>query len=236
MNIFEKMGAITNELGPIAKNLQVGDERKPTSYKAVGEADVLAAVKPLEAKYRIFSYPYSRDIVDSDTLTVTKTYNKETTETTKFFLRLKTVYRFVDMDKPDDHIDVTTYGDGVDPNDKAPGKAMTYSDKYALLKAYKAVTGDDPDQDGSEDAKITRKNGNTRPVDAPQKTTPPPQQKEDTRKNIICEDCGKAICDEKKRDGSRWPAAEIAEYTKAFSGRCLCLACGKKAYKEAQTA
>ena len=139
MNIFEKMGAITNELGPIAKNLQVGDERKPTSYKAVGEADVLAAVKPLEAKYRIFSYPCSREIVDSDTLTVTKTYNKETTETTKFFLRLKTVYRFIDMDKPDDYIDITAYGDGVDPNDKAPGKAMTYSDKYALLKAYKAV-------------------------------------------------------------------------------------------------
>ena len=29
--------------------------------------------------------------------------------------------------------------------DKAPGKAMTYADKYALLKAYKIQTGDDPD-------------------------------------------------------------------------------------------
>lgn len=26
---------------------------------------------------------------------------------------------------------------------------MTYADKYALLKAYKCVTGDDPDQKGS---------------------------------------------------------------------------------------
>ena len=26
---------------------------------------------------------------------------------------------------------------------------MTYGDKYALLKAYKIVTGDDPDQQGS---------------------------------------------------------------------------------------
>ena len=28
---------------------------------------------------------------------------------------------------------------------------MTYSDKYALLKAYKIVTGDDPDQYASEE-------------------------------------------------------------------------------------
>ena len=27
---------------------------------------------------------------------------------------------------------------------------MTYSDKYALMKAYKMITGDDPDQDASD--------------------------------------------------------------------------------------
>ena len=43
MNIYEKMAAITAELSAVAKNLQVGEGR--SSYKAVGEADVLAAVK-----------------------------------------------------------------------------------------------------------------------------------------------------------------------------------------------
>ena len=47
--------------------------------------------------------------------------------------------------------DEITYGDGVDTQDKAPGKAMTYADKYALLKAYKIVTGEDPDQQHSPD-------------------------------------------------------------------------------------
>lgn len=42
-------------------------------------------------------------------------------------------------------------GDGIDTQDKAPGKAMTYSDKYALLKAYKIISGDDPDQNPSEE-------------------------------------------------------------------------------------
>ena len=57
--------------------------------------------------------------------------------------------RFVNVDKPEEYIDITTYGDGVDSQDKAPGKAMTYGDKYALLKAYKIITGDDPDQTAS---------------------------------------------------------------------------------------
>jgi len=30
---------------------------------------------------------------------------------------------------------------------------MTYADKYALMKAYKIITGDDPDQDPSKENK-----------------------------------------------------------------------------------
>ena len=52
MNIFEKMSAITNELGVVAKNLNV-DMGKGKSYKAVQEKDILDAVKPLEEKYKV---------------------------------------------------------------------------------------------------------------------------------------------------------------------------------------
>ena len=45
MNIYEKLAAITAELSVVAKNLMVGEGR--SSYKAVGEADVLAAVRHL---------------------------------------------------------------------------------------------------------------------------------------------------------------------------------------------
>ena len=33
---------------------------------------------------------------------------------------------------------------------------MTYGDKYALLKAYKIATGDDPDQNSSEEQKTKK--------------------------------------------------------------------------------
>lgn len=148
MTIFEKMSAITNEITAVAKNLNVGYGRN--SYKAVGEADVLAAVKPIEAKNRIYSYPVEREIVESGVLTSIKSDGSELRQQ---FLRMKVVYRFVDMDEPLSHIDIVTYGDGIDSGDKAPGKAMTYADKYALLKAYKIITGEDPDQYASEPLK-----------------------------------------------------------------------------------
>lgn len=158
MNIYEKMSAITDELTAVAKNLSVGEGK--SSYKAVGEADVLAAVKPLEVKHKVYSYPVARRIVQEDILTTTSTYQGNTKETNKLFMRLETVYRFVNTENPEEYIDITTYGDGVDSQDKAPGKAMTYSDKYALLKAYKIITGEDPDQYKSEESKITRKTQN----------------------------------------------------------------------------
>lgn len=146
-NIFQKMLAITSDLSIVAKNLEVGFGAN--KYKATGEADVLAAIKPLEEKYGIYSYPVKREILETAEL--------ETKSGTKnLFLRIATTYRFVNTENPSEFIEITSYGDGVDSQDKSVGKAMTYSDKYALMKAYKIITGDDPDQNLSEELKGKR--------------------------------------------------------------------------------
>jgi len=142
MNIFQRLSNVTNELAPIIKNLTVGEGKY--QYKAVGEAMVLNAVKPLEYKYGIYSYPLSREIIESGEM-VTKSGTKQR------YLRTKIVYRFVNIDKPSEYIDQESISDGVDTQDKAPGKAATYGDKYALLKAYKILTGDDPDKNKSQE-------------------------------------------------------------------------------------
>lgn len=205
MNIYEKLAAITAELNAVAKNLRVGEGR--SAYKAVGEADVLAAVKPLEAQYKVYSYPASRRIVESDVITTKKVYNGQENETSKFFMRVETVYRFVNIENTDEFVEVTTYGDGVDSGDKAPGKAMTYGDKYALLKAYKIITGDDPDQTASEETKINRSFKHV---------------------EYKCENCGAPI--EDYFDGKDTiPAAALAKRSKEKFGRVLCIKCGKAA-------
>lgn len=148
MNIFQKMEAITNELGFVAKNLNVAVS-KTNSYKATGEVDVLEAVKPLENKYGIYSYASNREIIESDTLTQNTQYG----EKNSLFLRMKVTYRFVNTDNPQEYIETVSFAEGIDSGDKASGKAMTYADKYALMKAYKISTGEDPDQKASEEYK-----------------------------------------------------------------------------------
>lgn len=152
LNIFQRMAKVTEELPTVEKNLTV-EVTKNSSYKAVAEADVLSAVKAAEAKHGIYSYPINREIVDTDVIVNTSTYDGKTTERKQLYLRMKTTYRFVNVDKPEEYIEMVSFSDGIDSGDKGCGKAMTYGDKYALLKAYKIETGVDPDQQASEPLK-----------------------------------------------------------------------------------
>ena len=166
LNIYEKLSLITEEIGVVEKGLNV-QVTKTSSYKAVSERDILDAVKPIEKKYRVYSYPVKREVIDRDVLVKESEYNGNTTKTNTLFMRIETTYRFVNIDKPDEYIETIVYGDGLDTGDKAPGKASTYADKYALMKAYKISTGDDPDKEASPekgytktDTKITKGNLN----------------------------------------------------------------------------
>ena len=148
LNLYEKLDLITNEIATVGKNLKV-QVNKTASYSAVSERDILDAVKPIEHKYRVYSYPYDRHVIDRDVLVKESEYNGQTTKTNSLYMRVETIYRFVNIDNVDEFIDIKAYGDGIDTGDKAPGKATTYADKYALMKAYKISTGDDPDKDAS---------------------------------------------------------------------------------------
>ena len=208
LNIYQRMAAITAELQTVAKNLNV-DTGKGKGYKAVSEREVIDAVKPLEAKHGVYSYPASRRVLESAALESESEWNGKVTKKTTFFERIETVYRFVNADDPTDFIETTTFAEGIDSQDKGSGKAMTYADKYALMKAYKISTGDDPDQTASEDVNYTRK------------ATPAP----------MCADCGKLVYPVKKRNGEMWSVSDMAEYSRRRFDRCLCADCMKKAEK-----
>lgn len=209
LNIHQRMAAITAELQTVAKNLNV-ETGKGKGYKAVSERDVIDAVKPLEAKHGVYSYPASRRVLESAAIESENEYNGRVTKKTTFFERIETVYRFVNTDDPTDFIETTTFAEGIDSQDKGSGKAMTYADKYALMKAYKISTGDDPDQTASEDVNYTHK------------VTPAP----------MCADCGKHVYPVKKRDGTMWSVSDMAEYSSRRFDRCLCADCMKKAEKK----
>lgn len=154
MNIYQKLAAITADMAIVAKNLEVAAGNG--SYKAVSERDIIDNVKPLEAKHGVYSFPVSRETLESERLESETKYGTKTT----FYTRIKTVYRFVNVEDPSDFIETVTFSVGLDSGDKGDGKAMTYGDKYALMKAYKISTGEDPDQTASVEtsySKVSRK-------------------------------------------------------------------------------
>ena len=167
LNIYQRLALITEELQTVGKNLVV-QQTKNSSYKAVSERDILDAVKPLEAKYGVYSYPVSRSILESNMLETVSSYQGQETKKTTFMTRIATVYRFVNIDNPSEWVETTTFAEGIDSQDKGSGKAMTYSDKYALMKMYKISTGDDPDQDQSDNSGYAKSAGRS-----PQKPTKP---------------------------------------------------------------
>ena len=211
MNIFQRVAAITSELQTVAKNLEVTTGK--SSYKAVSERDILDAVKPIENKYGVYSYPVDREVLESNLLENVKEYtdkggNTTVTKSTTFMSRIKTVYRFVNIDKPDEFIETVTFAEGIDSQDKGSGKAMTYADKYALMKGYKISTGEDPDQNGSNEEHYTN-----------------------TKEKHFCVDCGQEIKSTKTKYGNMWQASEIVTYSELKFGKKLCPDCQKKADK-----
>lgn len=52
-------------------------------------------------------------------------------------------FHFVNIDDPTDRITVTIQAHAMDNADKAPGKAISYAKKYAVLKLFEIETGED---------------------------------------------------------------------------------------------
>ena len=154
MNIYQRIHAITAEIGKVQQSLDVAtkvDKNGNTlkSYKAISINDVVDAALPLLEKYRVIVYPIEKKIVKDEQIVTTSTYG----ERTNFFVRMEIKYRFVNIDKPEEFIEVTGFGDGIDSGDKANGKANTYARKYALIDALNISKGDDPDVEKSAEYK-----------------------------------------------------------------------------------
>lgn len=123
LNIYQRLHAAMGDVDYIQKERKQG-----MNYTIVSHDAVTAKVRPVLHKHGIVYHPHSLDYVQDGNRT-----------------QVNLVVRFVNVDKPDDFVDVPCLGYGIDSQDKGPGKAVSYAVKYALLKALGLETGDDPD-------------------------------------------------------------------------------------------
>lgn len=145
MNIYEKIQAVSNEVRNVEKNLVVGTGN--SSYKAVGDLDVVMKVKEAETKFRVVSIPVRQELVNSE---IVRVVGNNGYEKLTYADIVKMTVKIVNLDNTSEAIEVESFGRGLDAGDKGFGKASTYARKYALLNAYKIATGEDPDANKSE--------------------------------------------------------------------------------------
>lgn len=125
LNIFQRMNKVMDAINYVAKEKPDG-----LKYSVVTHDKVTALVREHFVTHGIVAF------ILGGSMKVEQSGNTTQTQFT---------VRFQNIDDPEDYMDVDTLGQGVDPQDKGPGKAMSYGVKYAYLKALGLETGDDPD-------------------------------------------------------------------------------------------
>lgn len=148
MSLYEKMYNVMNESEAIEKSMEVG--KGANAYKAVSEAAILNMIKPLFKKYKLIIFPIAGDIKDHCTVWDKSDYDGKVTQTLRAMTELKVTYRIMDIESKEFQ-DVVGFGNGADSQDKGAGKAFTYSLKNALSKSFMLFSGEDTDNEHSDD-------------------------------------------------------------------------------------
>lgn len=126
-----------SEVGYIPKN----GRNKFHGYDYATESDVQDAVRDKLAKRHIIMYP---DVVDSQTREIqTRKGN------TEFIAKVVVEYTVEDGDSGETR-KFKMVGEGQDAGDKAIYKAVSGTEKYAIMKLLMIPTGDDPERDETQ--------------------------------------------------------------------------------------
>lgn len=128
LNIYQRIHAIMGDVSYVQKeSVKVNNQ-----YKFVSHDAVTSKIRPALLKFGVLAIPNYFDIsVDGNRTNCSMSIT------------------FVNIEKPEDRIEIQCagFGQGIDPQDKGAGKAMSYAYKYALLKVFALETGDDPEKD-----------------------------------------------------------------------------------------
>lgn len=137
MNIYQRIKAVMEDIQYLAKDDRV--EFGSTKYKAISEEKVTSIVRVAMIKNGLVMYPETQEIIREQQITPDGKVLPQITT-------VNVTYRMVNIDNPDEQIQIASSGQGSDTQDKGSGKAMTYAFKYALLRTFMIPTGEDPDK------------------------------------------------------------------------------------------
>jgi len=131
MNIYQRLNEVRKSVDYLEKDKQVGGK-----YWAVTHDSVTAAIRNALIEQGVIIVPV---LLTSQSVMTTITTGKGIP-----YIRYEAKYSiaFVNMDDPLEKVEVVVESHAMDEGDKAPGKAISYATKYAMLKLFSIESGD----------------------------------------------------------------------------------------------
>lgn len=142
LNIYQRLDLVRRSVQYIQKDAKV------QGYKAITHDAVTSEVKPHLIAQGIMIVPrqVKGECLDSGSVTSGGTT----------IVRYEAGYEidFVNIDNPEDRVTVPLESHALDHGDKAPGKAISYATKYAILKLLSIETGESDEARSPMSAKV----------------------------------------------------------------------------------
>lgn len=131
LNLYQRIVEIRKKVDYIQKTKSVSTGGG--SYKAVTHDDVTGILREHMNTFGIVCVPTLVKSCANDRVGDAKQYRYDATYS----------FDFVNADKPEEKLTIAIESHAMDNADKAPGKALSYAKKYALLKLFEIETGED---------------------------------------------------------------------------------------------
>jgi hypothetical protein len=137
MNLWQKLAAITGDVGSIAKDGQNREQK----YSFIEYAAVAGQLRGLFAKYHVVCIPHMKD--------------REATEFSSrsgakgLAVTIHFEFVFKNADKPEEQETIEWIGEAADYGDKATNKAATGALKYCLMRTFNVSEKGDEDPDST---------------------------------------------------------------------------------------
>ena len=141
-NVYQRLVEIKKEIDYIKK------DKKVESYMAGTHDAVTAVTRSLFIKHGVMVVP---DEKTSATVTTSMTTQKGAV-----YVRFEATFnvRFINVDDPTDCFSMAVTAHALDHGDKAPGKALSYATKNAILKALQLETGEGDESRATSEIKF----------------------------------------------------------------------------------
>jgi len=131
LNLYQRINEVRKAIGYLQKDKSVSTGG--SSYRAITHDTVTAMIRGHLNDQGIICIPNL----------VTSKANDRVGDAKQFRYDATYAFEFVNAETPTERLTITLEAHAMDNADKAPGKALSYAKKYAVLKLFEIETGED---------------------------------------------------------------------------------------------